>query len=180
MFITFFMLYQILIAYFSTCWRLLNDTNTTRSRQKLISFSTLIFFHALRCRSIFRFIFSMILIDIEMWFDDWFNFDRIMQCWSLFCSSSNMKIKFVMLHKLRVFHVIVFNESVKRNWIWWMTLKSWFVASCCVNFAKSLYKKWCKLKSFKIIWFFSSFNCSLIVSITNNVVIDAYKLNETL
>ncbi len=86
------MLCRILIAYFSTCWRRLSDTNATRSRQKLISFSISIFFHALRCRSIFRFISSMILIDIDIWSDDWLSFDLIMQCTSLFCTSSIIDI----------------------------------------------------------------------------------------
>jgi hypothetical protein len=171
---------RILIAYFSTCWRRLSDVDATRSRQKLINFSTSIFFHVLRCFSIFKFISSMILMNIEIWFDDWFSFDLIMQCMSFFCNSSNMKIKFMMLHELRVFYVIVFDESVRRSWVWWTTSKSWFVASCCVNLAKSLHKKWCKLKSFKMMCFFSSFNRRLIVSITNNVVVDAYELSETL
>jgi hypothetical protein len=180
MFIARSILCRILIAYFSICWRQLSDTNATRSRQLLISFSTSIFFHVLRYLSIFRFISSMILVDIEMWFDDWLSFDLIMQYTSFFCSSSNIKIKFMMLHELRVSHMIVLDESVKQSWIWWTTSKSWFVASCCVDLAKSLYKKWCKLKSFKTMYFFSSFNRCFIVSIASNVVIDAYKLSETL
>jgi hypothetical protein len=147
---------------------------------KVNKFSTSIFFHALRWRSIFRFISSMILIDIDIWLNDWLNFDLIMQCINFFYNFSNIKIKFMMLHKLRVFHMIVFDESVKRNWIWWTTFKNWFLASCCVDFAKSLHKEWCKLKSFKMMCFFSSFNCLLIVSMTDNVDIDAYELNETL
>jgi hypothetical protein len=174
------MLCRILITYFFTCWRWLNDINAMRSRQKLINFTTSIFFHALRWRSIFRFISSMILIDIDIWFDDWLNFDLIMQCINFFCNLSNIKIKFMMLHELRVFHVIVLDESVRRNWVWWTTFKSWFVALCCVDLAKSLHKEWCKLKFFKMMCFFSSFNCFLIVSMTNNVDINANELNETL
>jgi hypothetical protein len=180
MFIVFFMLCRILIAYFSTCWRRLSDANATKSRQKLISFSTSIFFHVLHCRSIFRFISSMILIDIDIWFDDWLNFDLIMQCINFFCNFVNMKIKCIMLHELRVFHVIVFDESVKSNWAWWTTSRNWSIASCCVDFVESLHKKWCKLKFFKIMCFFWSFNCFLIVSMTSNVDIDTYELNKTL
>jgi hypothetical protein len=180
MFIARSILCRILIAYSSICWRQLSDTSATRSRQLLISFSTSIFFHVLRYLSIFRFISSMILIDIEIWSDDWLNFDLIMQCTSFFCSSLNIKIKFMMLHELRVFHVIVFDESVKRSWIWWTTFRSWFVASSYVNLAESLHKKWCKLKLFKTMCFFSSFNRRFIVSIASNTVIDVYELNEIL
>jgi hypothetical protein len=180
MFIALFMFCRILIAYFSTCWRRLSDANATRFRQKLRSFSTLILFHALRCRSIFRFISSMILIDIDIWSDDWLNFDLIMQCINLSCSFSNMKIKSMMLHELRVFHVIVLDESVRRSWVWWTTSRSWSIASCCVDLVESLHKKWCKLKSFRMMCFFSSFNCLWIVSMTSNVDIDAYELEKTL
>jgi hypothetical protein len=111
-FIAFFMLCLIRITYFSICSRQIRNDYTTKSRQLLFNFFRSIFFHVLLWRFFFNFIINMTFVNMEIWFDDWFNFDRVMQCINSFRNSSNIKIKSIILHVYLIFHVTEFSERM--------------------------------------------------------------------
>jgi hypothetical protein len=99
-----------------------------------------------------------------------FIFDLVMQCINSFCNFFVMNIKSIVFWKWRVFQMTMFEKRMNLNCVCWTTFRSWFVASCWIDFIASLYKKWCELKFFNKMCFSLSFKQSLTIFMTINAL----------
>jgi hypothetical protein len=148
----------IFLTKVSISLTLLKDAKTTNARRHDVSLSLSIFFQALLSLTDVCSIFSVKIVNIDMWFDDWFRSRLLSQCVMLACNRSIMKIRSMMLREFFVFHVTIFWD--KHKFICLLTSKSinWLISVCWVERIESLHKKWWRLK-------FSKRTCSS--SITN-------------
>jgi hypothetical protein len=128
---------------------LLKNVETTNARRHDVNLSLSIFFQALLSLTDVCSIFSVKIVDIDMWFDDWFRSRLLSQCVMLVCNRSVMKIKSMMLREFLAFHVTILWD--KHKFICLLTSKSinWSIAVCWVERIESLHKEWWRLKSFK-------------------------------
>jgi hypothetical protein len=128
---------------------LLKDAETTSDRRQNASLSLSIFFQAFLSLTDVCSIFSVKIVNIDIWFDDWFKSRLFEQCVMLACSRLIMKIRSMMLCEFFVFHVTIFWD--KHKFICLLTSKSinWSIAVCWVKRVESHYKKWWRLKFFK-------------------------------
>jgi hypothetical protein len=128
---------------------LLKDVETTNARRHDVNLSLSIFFQVLFSLTDVCSIFSVKIVNINMWFDDWFRSRLLSQCVMLACNRSVMKIKSMMLHEFLAFHVTIFWD--KHKFICLLTSKSinWSIAVCWVERIESFHRKWWRLKFFK-------------------------------
>jgi hypothetical protein len=128
---------------------LLKDAETTNARRHDVNLSLSIFFQILLSLTDVCSIFSVKIVDIDMWFDDWFRSRLFSQCVMLACNRSIMKIKSMMLREFFAFHVTILWN--KHKFICLLMSKSinWLIVVCWVERIESLHKKWWRLKSFK-------------------------------
>jgi hypothetical protein len=98
----------------------ISTTNRECIEKDACNFSRLIFcqfidFHALLEKNIFVLLFSVRLIRIEIWFDDWLRFDLILQCITRFARDSIMKIRLIVFCKLRVSQMIISIDRIRKK-----------------------------------------------------------------
>jgi hypothetical protein len=112
-------------------------------------------FHALRkIRHEFDSISQSMRIEIDMWFDDWFNSDFVVQCFNLSIKWVVINVRSMMLVVMRFFHVINFLKNVNVKSCFFIMFKSSFAAACYVDLDESFKKKWWRLKSSNKMWWF--------------------------
>ncbi len=86
---------------------LLKNVETTSARKHDVNLSLSIFFQVLLFLTDVCSIFSVKIVNIDMWFDDWFRSRLLSQCVMLACSRSIMKIKSMILREFFAFHVTI-------------------------------------------------------------------------
>jgi hypothetical protein len=140
---------RIFLTKVSISLTLLKNVETTKTRKQNVSFSLSIFFQALLFLINVCSIFSVKIVNIDIWFDDWSKSRLLSQCVMLACSRSIMKIKSMMLFEFFAFHVTIFWD--RHKFICLLTSKSinWLIAVCWIERIESFYKKWWRLKFFK-------------------------------
>jgi hypothetical protein len=128
---------------------LLKNVETTNARRHDVSLSLSIFFQVFLSLTNVCSIFSVKIVNIDMWFDDWFRSRLLSQCVMLACNRSIMKIRSMMLREFFAFHVTIFWNNHK--FICLLTSKSinWSIAVCWIERVESFHKEWWRLKSFK-------------------------------
>jgi hypothetical protein len=161
-------------------------TNRECIEKDACNFSRLIFsqfidFHALLEKSMFVSLFSVRLIKIEIWFDDWLRFDLILQCITRFARDSIMKIRSIVLCRLRVSQMIVSIDKIKKRSRFSVRFSNWFAVACWVSRVDSFHREWCRLKSLSRIWCFSrSIRFRLIFDSIEKLSVDEYDREEKL
>jgi hypothetical protein len=91
-------------------------------------------FHVLReIRNEFDLISQSMQIEIDMWFDDWFKFDLVVQCFNLSIKWIVINVKSMMLAVLRFSHVINFLNNVSVKSCFSIMSRSLFVAACSLR-----------------------------------------------
>jgi hypothetical protein len=112
-------------------------------------------FHALReIRDDFDSISQNIRIEIDMWFDDWFKLNLVVQCFNLSIRWIVINVKSMMFAVMRFSYVINLLSNVSVKSCFFIMFKNSFVAACCVDFDESLQKKWWRLKFSSKMWWF--------------------------
>jgi hypothetical protein len=102
-------------------------------------FSKSIDFHAFReVRKKFNSISQSIQIKIDMWFNDWFQSNLVVQCFNLSIKWNVMNMKSMMFVIMRFFHVINFLNNVHVKSCFFIMFKSSFAVAYCVAFDQSL------------------------------------------
>jgi hypothetical protein len=152
---------------------LLKNVETTNARRHDVNFSLSICFQVLFSLTNVCSIFSVKIVNIDMWFDDWFRSRLFSQCVMFACSRSIMKIRSMMLREFFAFHVTIFWD--KHKFICLLTSKSinWSIAVCWIERIESLHKKWWRLKSFRRTCFSSITNRFCVVSMMSRSAFDA-------
>jgi hypothetical protein len=112
----------IYLTRISISLTLLKDAETTNARRQNDNLSLSIFFQALFSLTDVCSIFSVKIVNIDIWFNDWFRSRLFSQCVMLACSRSIMKIKSMMLREFFAFHVTIFWD--KHKFICLLTSKS--------------------------------------------------------
>ncbi len=103
-------------------------------------------FHVLRAiRERFNFVSQRIFVKMKMWFDDWSKLKRVMQCFNLLAKWIVMNVRFMMLIKLRAFHVIESFDRVRMRLRFCIMSSRSSVATCCVERNESFQKKMMKI-----------------------------------
>ncbi len=125
-------------------------------------------FHVLReIRNEFDSISQSLRIEIDMWFDDCFKSNLVVQCFNLSIKWIVMNVRSMMLAVMRFFHVINFLKSVNVKSCSFIMFKSSFAVACCVDFDESFQKRWWRLKSSNKMWWFVN------ASIKNRLVFES-------
>jgi hypothetical protein len=105
-----------------------------------------------------------------------------MQCFNLFVKWVIMKMRFMILIELRIFHMIKFFDKIKIRLRFCIMSNKSFIATCCVERNKSFLKKRWKLNFFKNMWW--SLNVStinrMIFNNVNKLFFEMYKINDEL
>jgi hypothetical protein len=93
-----------------------------------------------------------------------------------------MNVKFMMLIKLRIFHVIEFFDKIKVRLRFCIISSKSFVATCCVERNKSLQQEWWRLKFFNNMWWSSNASTMnrMIFDIVNELFFDVYEMSDEL
>jgi hypothetical protein len=163
----------IFLTKISISLTLLKDAETIDDRRQNVNLSLSIFFQALFSLTDVCSIFSVKIVNINIWFDNWFRSRLLSQCVMLACSHLIMKIKSMMLREFFAFHVTILWN--KHKFICLLTRKSinWSIAVCWIERVESFHREWWRLKSFKKTCFSSIINRFCIVSMMNKSAFNA-------
>jgi hypothetical protein len=98
-------------------------------------------FHVLRAiREKFDFVLQRIFVEMRMWSNNESRSKRVMQSFNLFAKWVVIKVWFMMLIELRIFHVIESFDKINVRLRFCIMLNKLFVATCCVELDESLQK----------------------------------------
>jgi hypothetical protein len=136
------------------------------------NFSTSTRFHVLFCLIDTKFISSVSVMKIDMWFDDWLKSERVSQLITLFTNQLIINTRSIVLLKCRVSQMIVFIDNVSCIRVCKTTSMSWFVASCWIDLKISFHIEWWRLKSFNEMCFFSFISLLFIVFKAINTILN--------
>ena len=120
------------------------------------------------------------LIKIEMWSNNWFILDFVLQCFNFFDKLFVMNIKSIMLHEFFVFHVTIFRDKIKFMFVFCIAFNNAFIATCCVNLKNPFQYEWCKLKLPNNNCSFSFYNCCFVINIVNELFVNEYDAKNEL
>jgi hypothetical protein len=96
-------------------------------------------FHVLRkIWDEFNSISQKIQVEIDMWFDDWFKSDFVVQCFNLSIKWNVINVKSMMFAIMRFFHVINFLNNVNVKSCFFIMSRNSFIAAYYVDFDESL------------------------------------------
>jgi hypothetical protein len=148
----------------------------------LIFFKSIDFHVLWEIRNEFDSISQNMRIEIDMWFDDWFKSNLVVQCFNLSIKWIVINVKSMMLVVMQFSHVINFLNNVNVKSCSFIMFKSSFVVACCVDFDVLLQKKWWRLKfSNKMWWFVSASTRNFFVfENVNELFRDEWKMSEKL
>ncbi len=99
----------------------------------LILFKSMNFQTLYAIREKFDFVSQKIFVEMRMWFDNWLRLKLVMQCFNLFVKWIVMNVRFMILMKLRTFHVIEFFDKIRVRLRFCIMSNKSFVAMCCVE-----------------------------------------------
>ena len=108
--------------------------------------------------------------EMNMWFENWFNFDLISQWISLSRKYFDIDIKSLIDVVFFICHLIIICDKIKFKFVVSINFNSWFAAACCVKRDESHHNEWCKLKSFNN-------TCSALICSWRSIIDNVTKLS---